>query len=327
MHFLIVLLAIIILESSGQLAFIQRDTWVQLWHNKLSELAALRQSALFKLVAFVLLPVVALILVIMLLESTGNGLLLFLLELAVLLYSFGRGDISQQIQLLKSDLERNDLQAAYHDAAVFNIAHRSSSAESASDLYRELISALPYRMFERRFAAVFWFFLLGAPAALAYRLFALHGDMELDKPEVAEDHPQLDETEVAQTDADSDTIAPCRANTALWLMEWIPVRLLALTLGLVGSFSHALEPLQELAFCPRTSTADVLRRCVNGALGDISQPFVENSDQAEENAEVDPVNSVQESDSGLALIGEMVALFTRAMMGWLVVIALLVMLS
>ena len=319
MHFLIVLLAIIIMESSGQLAFIQRDTWVQLWHNKLSELTALRQSALLRLIAFVPLPVLALVLVIMLLDSTGNGLLLFLLELAVLLYSFGRGDISQQIQLLKSDLERNDLQAAYHDAAVFNIGHRSSSAESASDLYRELIGALPYRIFERRFAAVFWFFLLGAPAALAYRLLALHGDMALDKPAVAEDHPQAEET----AEPEADDSSPCRANTALWLMEWLPVRFLALTLGLVGSFSHAVEPLKELAFCPRTSTADVLRRCVNGALGDISQPFSEDVNKTEEK----PEGKVEESNSGLALVGEMVALFTRAMMGWLVVIALLVMLS
>ena len=320
MHFLIVLLAIIIMESSGQLAFIQRDTWVQLWHNKLNELAALRQSALFRLIAFVLLPVLGLVLVIMLLDSTGNGLLLFLLELAVLLYSFGRGDISQQIHLLKSDLERNDLQAAYHDAAVFNIGHRSSSAENAGDLYRELIGALPYRIFERRFAAVFWFFLLGAPAALAYRLLALHGDMALDKPAVAEDHPEAGETALAE--AETDDSPPCRANTALWLMEWLPVRFLALTLGLVGSFSHAVEPLKELALCPRTTTADVLRRCVNGALGDISQPFSESEKSGESTEENSRAN-----DLGLALIGEMVALFTRAMMGWLVVIALLVMLS
>ena len=39
------------------------------------------------------------------------------------------------------------------------------------------------------------------------------------------------------------------------------------------------------------------------------------------------IESPENAAAGLALIGEMVALFTRAMMGWLVVIALLVMLS
>jgi membrane protein required for beta-lactamase induction len=265
-------------------------------------------------VAFVLVPVIVLYLIILQLTNSGYGLLVFILELGVLLYSFGRGDISAQIELLKSDIERNDLQAAYHDAAVFNIAHRSSSAENSDDLYQELIAALPYRIFERRFAAVFWFFLLGAPAALAYRLLALHGDMALGEAQVDED-PQ---TEVA---VDEPLLEPevepdCsqKANTALWLLEWIPVRFLALTLGLVGSFAHATAPLKELILCPRTSTADLLRRCVIGALGDIQQP--------QEDA-----SSNNNGEAGLALIGEMVALFTRAMMGWLVVIALLVMLS
>ena len=310
MHFLIVLVAIIALESYGQLAFVQRDAWVQIWHSKLSELSMLESSALLRLLAFVLTPVIVLYFIILQLSNSGFGLLVFILELAVLLYSFGRGDISAQIDLLKSDIERNDLQAAYHDAAVFNIAHRSSSAENAEGLYQQLIAALPYRIFERRFAAVFWFFLLGAPAALAYRLLALHGDMALGETQVDED-PQA---EAAIDEPELEPDCSQKANTALWLLEWIPVRFLALTLGLVGSFDHATTPLKELIFCPRTSTADLLRRCVVGALGDIQQPQADAS-------------SNSKGEAGLALIGEMVALFTRAMMGWLVVIALLVMLS
>lgn len=308
MHFLIVLVAIIVLESYGQLTFVQRDGWVQTWYGRLSELSMLRSTVskgrlFLRLSVFVLVPVIVLYLIIMQLQSSGYGLLVFILELAVLLYSFGRGDISEQIKLLQSDIERNDLQAAYHDTAVFNIAHRSSSAQNPQDLYQELIGALPYRIFERRFAPVFWFFLLGAPAALAYRLLALHGDMQLDGNQT--EAPEATETE--NTD-----LQP--ANNGLWLLEWIPVRLLALTLGLVGSFAHATEPLKELIFCPRTTTADLLRRCVSGALGDLPRPEVD------ADADADAV-------VGLTLIAEMVALFTRAMTGWLVVIAVLVLIS
>jgi membrane protein required for beta-lactamase induction len=274
----------------------------------------LESSALLRLLAFVLVPVIVLYLIILQLSNSGYGLLVFILELAVLLYSFGRGDISAQIELLKSDIERNDLQAAYHDAAVFNIAHRSSSAENSEDLYRELISALPYRIFERRFAAVFWFFILGAPAALAYRLLALHGDMALGETQIDKDS-EAETDDVADTELSSQSDCSQKANTALWLLEWVPVRFLALTLGLVGSFAHATAPLKELALCPRTSTADLLSRCVTGALGDIQQSHAEDASAKDSAAD------------GLAMIGEMVALFTRAMMGWLVVIALLVMLS
>lgn len=315
MHFLIVLVAIVVLESYGQLTFIQRDAWVQTWHRKLSELSMLQNSALFKLIAFVLVPVIVLYLIILQLGNSGYGLLVFILELGVLLFSFGRGDISAQIELLESDIERNDLQAAYHDAAVFNIAHRSSSAENSGDLYQELVAALPYRIFERRFAPVFWFFVLGAPAALAYRLLALHGDMALGEKMSADDQSETDAAAESLLDSQPDLQEDCsqKANTALWLLEWVPVRFLALTLGLVGSFAHATAPLKELILCSRTSTTDLLRRCMTGALGDIQRPVAD--------------SDAEGSTAGLALIGEMVALFTRAMMGWLVVIALLVMLS
>lgn len=313
MHFLIVLVAIIALESYGQLAFIQRDAWVQKWHSKLAELSVFEDFTVLRLMAFVLLPVIALYVVILQLSSSGLGLLVFILELTVLLYSFGRGDISAQIDLLKSDIERNDLQAAYHDAAVFNIAHRSSSAENAQDLYQELIAALPYRIFERRFVAVFWFFLLGAPAALAYRLLALHGDMALGEKTLDTEHDEYQPDAEDAAAGEDPTDCSQQANRALWLLEWIPVRCLALTLGLVGSFAHATAPLKELILCSRTSTADLLQRCVAGALGDMQRPQVDGTDT--------------DTDTGLALIAEMVALFTRAMMGWLVVIALLVMLS
>ena len=177
MHFLIVLIAVVALESSGQLAFIQRDLWLRKWYAALSQISPLNQNSMFKTLLFVLVPAAAVQLVIW---SLADGVLVVLLELAVLLYSFGRGDLRKQIDTLESDIERSDLQAAFHDAAVFNIGHRGSSVEDAAGLFHELTATLPYRLFERTFAAVFWFFFLGAPVALAYRLLALHGDMQLD---------------------------------------------------------------------------------------------------------------------------------------------------
>ena len=59
---------------------------------------------------------------------------------------------------------------------------------------------------------------------------------------------------------------------------------------------------------------NLLQRCVTGAMGDIT-----------------PASSDSDTDKialgGLELIAEVGALFRRSMMGWLVVIALLVMLS
>jgi AmpE protein len=313
-HFLIILIAIAVLESNGQLAFIQRDLWVQKWHGALAKLAALKNNELLKVLVYVLVPVIVLQLVLWYLASGGSGILVFLLELGVLLYCLGRGDLSVQIAVLESDIERRDLQAAFHDAAVFNIGHRAVSADSAEGLFRELAATLPYRLFERSFVVVFWFFFLGAPLALAYRLLALHGDMQLDAVDIEvqldkEQAPEENNTEVLEA------AVPNQANQLLWYLEWIPVRLLALTLGLMGDFSLAITPLKELVFCPKTSTADVLRLCVLGALN-------RQSSEVSQEGDASPDDTV-----ALTQVAEIVALFRRSMTGWLVAIALLVLTS
>ncbi|UVW35930.1 regulatory signaling modulator protein AmpE [SAR92 clade bacterium H455] len=325
MHFLIILIAIAVLESNGQLAFIQRDIWVQKWHGALakllsstllsSKLPSLENNSTLNVLAFVLIPVVVLQLV---LWYLGSGILVFLVELAVLLYCLGRGDLSAQIGVLQSDIQRNDLQAAFHDAAVFNIGHRAVSADNASGLFRELAASLPYRMFERSFVVVFWFFFLGAPVALAYRLLALHGDMQL---QVADIQTEQEQEEQGSEDDSIEMFKQAtsdEANKLLWYLEWIPVRALALTLGLMGDFSKATAPLKELVFCPKTSTADVLRRCVLGALN------IQSRNEAESSAEVD---QALDETAALAQVADIVALFRRSMTGWLVAIALLVLTS
>ena len=342
MHFLIILIAIAVLESNGQLAFIQRDIWVRKWHGALaklsntklsntklssSKLSSLENSSLLIVLAYVLVPVILLQLV---LWYLGSGILVFLVELSVLLYCLGRGDLSAQIDVLQSDIQRNDLQAAFHDAAVFNIGHRAASADSAKGLFRELAATLPYRLFERSFVVVFWFFFLGAPLALAYRLLALHGDMQLGAAALqVEQDEELDEGQNEELDkeleqmqgSEEDTAEPIEtvtannANKLLWYLEWIPVRFLALTLGLMGDFSKATAPLKELVFCPKTSTADVLRLCVLGALNNQSA-------NAEETTE-----ETTEETAALSQVADIVALFRRSMTGWLVAIALLVLTS
>ena len=106
---------------------------------------------------------------------------------------------------------------------------------------------------------MFWFFFLGAPVALAYRLLALHGDMQLDvdnaeaaakqagQPDgliaddianwnsMADSDKRADEAIDGVVDGvveeSSDKTAYQSANQLLWYLEWLPARALALTLG------------------------------------------------------------------------------------------------
>ena len=294
MNFLTLLLAIIIVEGYGELAFIQRDAWVRKWHQGLASLSFLRRSSNLKIAAFILIPAVVLYLLLAALAQNHLGFFVLVLELAVLLYAMGRGNLDTQISLLSSDQERIDLQAAFNEAAVFNTAYREGNASSGNDLRDEVFAALPYRIFERSFAVVFWFFFLGAPVALCYRLLALYGDLDLENNSV---------------DIEEESDNQSLAGKLLWLLEWIPVRLLGFTIGLVGSFSDTVGHLRELIFCPHTGTAELLRRCVNGALGESAS------------------DNIKDTVLTKAAINAVASLSRRAMTAWLVGIARLVILS
>jgi len=283
MNFLTALLAIILLEAYGELGAVQRDGWVRRWHRGLEAIEFLARPFVIRLALFVAVPVILLYLVLAALSHQW-GLLVFVLELLVLLYAMGRGNLDTQIALFTSDLEKDDLRAAFDDATVTDLSHREGVDENIEDLREQIFASLPYRIFERTFVVIFWFYLFGAPAALAYRLLALHGDLDFDETDTDSDQPGL---------------------KWLWLMEWLPVRLLGLTVGLVGNFSYAASAVRKLLFCRSTGTAEFLRHAIKGALED------------------DQASRVLTHQT----VSEVTLLFGRAMTGWLVVIAILVILS
>lgn len=280
MSFLIVLLAILLLEAYSDLSAVQRDSWVRKWHQGLAAIPFLAPLPVIGLSLFVAIPVIILHL---LLSSMAHhwGFTAFVVELLVLLYALGRGNLDRQIALITADLPPNELQAAFADAVVVDTASREGNIQAEGDLCEQAFKALPYRIFERTFVVIFWFYLFGAPAALAYRLLALHADRVL--------------VEHKLKSADL-------ALHWLWLLEWLPVRLLALTLGLVGNFSYALSAAKARMFCRITGTAEFLRAVVQGALGN------------------------KPSELGLSRQGvnDITAIFGRAMSCWMVVIAILV---
>ena len=284
MNFLIILLAMVILEAYGDLRSVQPDQWLRKWYGALSQPLFLAESSTFKISVFILLPLISVYLVLLSLHYKHLGFFTLILEVLMLLYSLGRGNIDTQISLLSSGLKSEDLRGALSDAAVFDITYREGHSQRTEDVREATLLALPYRLFERSFVVIFWFFLLGAPMALGYRLLALHGDM------------QLDQENDGGKDVEARMVAKLR-----WLVEWLPVRLLGITLGLVGHFSRTFSELRQVVFCRHTSASDLLCRCV-GAYTD--------------GQDGDPSNR--------AAIVNVTGLFRRAMTAWLVIIAVLV---
>lgn len=208
MSFLVLLLAVWIEKFSALRRRIQRDGP---WLNQLSRLESNPRSAKrpwWILMVTVVLPLVVLALVLVIVGSVAYGWLALPIHLLVLIYSLGRGDVKATLGSFRDACRRGD-----QEAAVL-VAERDLGvqAEDEEQLLGGAQTYLLWQIYQGFFAVIFWYFVLGPVAALAYRLLALaseHGKT-----------PALVE----------------RATQARHAFDWVPVRLLAASFALVGNF-------------------------------------------------------------------------------------------
>ena len=245
MSFLVLLLAVLIEKFSALRQRVQRDG---LW---LAELARLESSPRtgahpwLVLGLTVLLPVLLLALILLVLGSVANGWLALPIHVVVLIYSLGRGDLLAALGPFRDACRRGDAQAAVH------VAERDMGvqADNAEDLLRGVQSHLLWQAYQSFFAVIFWYFLLGPVAALAYRLLALaaeHGKA----PAVAENAAQLRHA-----------------------FDWVPVRLLAASFALVGNFVAVTRVMLHKLLNWNISAAQLVTK-VGCVAGEVPAPVV-----------------------------------------------------
>ena len=156
----------------------------------------------------------------------------------------------------------------------------------------ELKARLAYSYFERHLAVVFWFLVAGAPLALLYRLSVLYQQRVR-----SGERPQLP------------------ASRWLWLMEWLPLRIVGFTLALVGHFQTALGTWRELLLSGWSSQR-VLLAVVNAAMSP---------------ARVDAGGAATDSPDDGETIGQVVkeveGLFYSAIVCWLILISVVLILA
>ena len=208
MSFLVLLLAVWVEKFSALRHRIQRDAP---WLSQLSRLESNPRSAerpWWILMVTVVLPLVVLALVLVIVGSVAYGWLALPIHLLVLIYSLGRGDVKATLGSFRDACRRGD-----QEAAVL-VAERDLGvqADNEEQLLGGAQTYLLWQIYQGFFAVIFWYFVLGPVAALAYRLLALaseHGKT-----------PALVE----------------RATQARHAFDWVPVRLLAASFALVGNF-------------------------------------------------------------------------------------------
>lgn len=206
MSFLVLLLALWVEKFSALRHQVQRDGFF------LGELVRLERSGKvhpwWTLAILVLAPVALLMLLLHVLDPVAYGLLALPVHLLVLVYSLGRGDAKASLGPFRDAWRRGDDQAALH------VAERDLglAADNPHSLLVSVQGNLLWQVYQGFFAVIFWYFVLGPGAALAYRLLALCGEHSK--------QPALQ----------------ARAEQLRHIMDWLPVRLLALSFALVGNF-------------------------------------------------------------------------------------------
>ncbi|MBL4834616.1 MAG: regulatory signaling modulator protein AmpE [Pseudomonas sp.] len=167
------------------------------------------------------------------------GLLTLLAHVGLVMLAVGRNDaLGSMAAPFDEAWQRGDREAAYH------VARRDLAldCEGSDELLKAVDTRIALAAFRDYVAPIFWYLLLGPVAALGYRLLEAFSRME--------GHP-----------------AQPSASRAAHALEWVPVRLFALSLALVGDFERGLRALRRWLLLWEAGAQQVMASCLVAALG------------------------------------------------------------
>ncbi len=224
-------------------------------------------------VSFILFALLPVVLFSCLLIWADSGLLTFVVSVGVLLLAFKIGDQPDRLADYQQRVEQDDAQGAWQ-LAVDELGLEGQMYEPGDDGLDEGVQAgISYLYLERFFVTLFWFVAFGAPGVvLVWLVSTLMKDPTVD----AFSH---------------------QVKQALY---WIPVRMMAFTLALMGSFAHCFPVWLEQAKDFNRDDRVLLVTCLKSALGEVSKDD---------------------------LLDETLSLIKRAQLSWLVALAALLIFS
>lgn len=169
----------------------------------------------------VLLPVIVVGLLYCLIQGWIFGLLGWLMSTAILIYCLGPATLYQQWQAYLAAKQAKDSTAMANVTTAWSADLPDNGADPAqTSTASPIVRSLLLQAYCRLFAILFWFTVFGWMGALVYRLVA--------------------QCRVTEPTEDVDLTGFSKASA--WLqsvLDWIPSRVFALTLMVVGAFSPA----------------------------------------------------------------------------------------
>ena len=237
MILLTILIVIASLQYWGSGGPLQQDGWFRKWLDWLA--TQTKEGTPAHLLLAVLPPGLLIGIVAAVVGGQFWGLGELILGVVVLLYSLGRGDLSAELADYLDSWTRGDFEGAF--VKLSRTSFGLEAVETAIAVHRVARNRLYMRGFERLFAVLFWFLVLGPPGALVYRLIRLYP-------------------------SDDDASRALRWKV-LQVVDWIPARLVACGFSVIGDFERCRKQLSKLLPSTDVPNAEVLEQCGNAALG------------------------------------------------------------
>lgn len=307
MIFLSTLIALGLLFGWKVGKILQRDTWFFTWLTRLHEWGLITKEPVMALFFAVVVPGVLLALVIYFISYYFSGFWLILLYVPVLIYSLGRGNLTEDVNHYLTVSARGDTVAAARWVDELQGAIGTEAVDAEVDdwqkLHAQTLEIISYRNFERVFGVLFWFFVLGAVGALIYRLSVLYAE------HLSEENPNH-----------------CVARRWLWILEWPGVRVLGLSWALVGNFDSCYGVWRRDLTNRALASKGFLSRSLRGALGmtpvtDTTAPIA-TTEPTTETLTAPVINGITTELDNFGLINASLPLFSRALLLWLSVLAI-----
>lgn len=205
------------------------DSWFFALRHRLvafvdRSLAASADGWLVLFVLTFLVPLLVLGLVLVVADGVLYGLITMVVHVFILLMAFDRTHPGLLAQEYLEHWRAGDTQAGFRFLARELAFERSGEAETLAQMHRVFGRLYVYRCFEKMFVMFFWYLLAGPLGVLlAYIAYQLR-----DAGAVI-----------------ADAREPGAVAAVVAVLEWAPLRLLGLTLCLVGNFERCFSRLRQ----------------------------------------------------------------------------------
>ena len=251
------------------------------------------------------LMLLSLLMVLQIVSGTFYGFVTMLIHIWVLLVALDRTQPGKLANEFLSRWRRGDSQGTLLFLQEQGLCAKEGVLRSDHEIYACFKEQLTYRCFEKMFIMIFSYLLAGAFGVLfAYVSYQLR-----------------DSHDARQNEKQVNLIAGM-----ISILEWIPVRLLALTFCLVGNFVLCFDQLRPrfLDFSQRSNSADlyVYASCALSGMSESGETA-----GVPLSTHIDPSDAESERLAQAAEVQALQALLERGQAIWLVVLALFTLLG